>query len=70
LIASPCTKVCAMDADNRYCLGCKRTLAEIAHWSEMTDAARAAVLAQLPARRSRGHGSSGGAAHPELVRDQ
>ncbi len=49
---SPCTKVCVMDADNRYCLGCKRTLGEIACWSEMADAERAAVMAQLSARRS------------------
>ena len=49
---SPCTKVCVMDAENRYCLGCKRTLGEIAGWSEMADAERAAVMAQLPARRS------------------
>jgi predicted Fe-S protein YdhL (DUF1289 family) len=48
---SPCTKVCAMDADNRYCLGCRRTLGEIARWGGMADAERAAVLAQLPARR-------------------
>ena len=41
-----------MDADNRYCLGCKRTLGEIARWGEMADAERAAVLSQLPARRS------------------
>jgi len=58
-----------MDADNRYCLGCKRTLTEIANWSGMTNDARAAVLAQLPSRRSRDHGGSGGAAQPELVRD-
>jgi len=49
---SPCTKVCAMDAENRYCLGCRRTLAEIARWGEMSEAERAAVLARLPARRS------------------
>ena len=49
---TPCTKVCVMDADNRYCLGCWRTLGEIAGWGEMSDAGRAAVLAQLPARRS------------------
>jgi predicted Fe-S protein YdhL (DUF1289 family) len=49
---SPCTKVCVMDADNRYCLGCKRTLGEIALWGEMNDAERDAVVAQLPARRS------------------
>jgi uncharacterized protein len=49
---SPCTKVCVMDADNRYCLGCKRTLGEIARWGQMDEAERGAVLAQLPARQS------------------
>ena len=54
MIASPCTKVCVLDADDRYCLGCRRTLGEIARWGEMTDEERAAVLARLPARRSDG----------------
>ena len=49
---SPCTKICVMDADNRYCLGCKRTLNEIARWGEIGEAERAAVRAQLPTRRS------------------
>lgn len=52
LVDSPCTKVCVMDADNRYCLGCQRTLGEIARWVEMNGAERAAVLAQLPQRRA------------------
>ena len=47
---SPCTKVCVMDADDRYCMGCKRTLNEIARWGEMSDAEQASILAQLPAR--------------------
>ncbi len=41
-----------MDADNRYCLGCRRTLCEIAGWGEMSDAERAVIHAQLPERRS------------------
>jgi len=49
---SPCTKVCVMDAEQRYCLGCKRTLGEIARWSEMGDAERSIIVAQLPARRA------------------
>jgi uncharacterized protein len=49
---SPCTKVCAMDADNRYCLGCQRTLDEIASWGVMDDGERAAIVAQLAARRA------------------
>jgi predicted Fe-S protein YdhL (DUF1289 family) len=40
-----------MDAQQRYCQGCQRTLQEIARWSEMTDAERDAVMAQLAARR-------------------
>jgi predicted Fe-S protein YdhL (DUF1289 family) len=46
-VTSPCTKVCVMDAANRYCLGCRRTLGEIARWGEMSDAEQAAVSAQL-----------------------
>jgi uncharacterized protein len=51
LIASPCNKVCVMDAEQRYCLGCKRTLDEIGRWGEMSDAERRAVLEQLAARK-------------------
>ncbi len=40
-----------MDAERRYCLGCGRTLDEIARWSDMTEAERAAVIAALEARR-------------------
>lgn len=50
MIASPCNKLCAMDAEQRYCLGCKRTLDEIVRWGEMNDAEREAVLAVLAAR--------------------
>ncbi len=48
---SPCNKVCVMDAENRYCRGCQRTLDEIARWGAMSDAEREAVLAELPARK-------------------
>jgi predicted Fe-S protein YdhL (DUF1289 family) len=40
-----------MDAERRYCRGCWRTLEEIARWSDMSDEERAAVLAQLAARK-------------------
>ncbi|HEX2648690.1 MAG TPA: DUF1289 domain-containing protein [Burkholderiales bacterium] len=49
---SPCTKVCVMDGENRYCLGCKRTLDEIVRWSRMTDEERAGVMAKLALRSS------------------
>jgi len=47
---SPCTKVCVMDEDGRYCLGCKRTLGEIAGWGGMSDTDRQAILDELPKR--------------------
>ena len=39
-----------MDDESGLCLGCLRTLAEIAAWA---DAERAAIMAELPARRGR-----------------
>jgi predicted Fe-S protein YdhL (DUF1289 family) len=47
---SPCTKVCVMDTDDRYCLGCRRTLGEIARWGQMSETEQAGVLAALPGR--------------------
>jgi predicted Fe-S protein YdhL (DUF1289 family) len=41
-----------MDAENRFCLGCRRTLDEIARWGGMSEAERRAVLARLPSRRA------------------
>jgi predicted Fe-S protein YdhL (DUF1289 family) len=40
-----------MDAGQRYCLGCQRTLEEIARWGGMDEDQRRAVLAELPARK-------------------
>jgi uncharacterized protein len=39
-----------MDPQRGLCLGCARTLDEIARWGSMSDAERDRVLAQLPAR--------------------
>jgi predicted Fe-S protein YdhL (DUF1289 family) len=52
LIASPCNKVCVMDAEQRYCLGCWRTLAEIAAWGSMTDEEQRVLLLRLEQRRN------------------
>jgi predicted Fe-S protein YdhL (DUF1289 family) len=41
-----------MDTEQRYCLGCWRTLAEIAAWGSMTDEEQQAVLKQLERRRN------------------
>lgn len=52
-IKTPCVQVCAIDPDSDLCLGCFRSLAEIAGWVRLTDAERDAVLDELPSRRSR-----------------
>jgi hypothetical protein len=52
-IATPCVKVCIVDGESGLCLGCLRTLAEVAGWMRYTDAERSEIMAGLPARRSR-----------------
>ncbi len=39
-----------MDPKSGLCIGCARTLDEIARWAEMSDAERERVLAELPQR--------------------
>jgi predicted Fe-S protein YdhL (DUF1289 family) len=52
-IPTPCIKVCVVDGESGLCLGCFRTLPEIARWSALDDAARAELMSDLPGRRSR-----------------
>ena len=47
---TPCIAVCMMDPRTNLCLGCGRTLAEIAQWHRMDNAERLAVMAELAAR--------------------
>lgn len=52
-LETPCVNICLLDPATGTCLGCGRTLAEIASWAAMTDAERRAVMAALPARMER-----------------
>ena len=47
---TPCVKVCQMDPRLGLCLGCKRTLDEIARWGAMSDAEREKILNELKNR--------------------
>ena len=49
-IATPCTKVCTIDPRSHRCVGCGRTLVEIAQWTGLTDDERARIMADLPGR--------------------
>ncbi|QTN19279.1 DUF1289 domain-containing protein [Brevundimonas sp. AJA228-03] len=52
-VATPCIKVCVVDGASSLCLGCYRTLSEIAGWSRLSDDERAVIMSELPARRDR-----------------
>ncbi len=52
-IATPCIKVCVVDGESGLCLGCYRSLQEVAAWQKLTDADRSAIMLELPSRRSR-----------------
>jgi predicted Fe-S protein YdhL (DUF1289 family) len=41
-----------MDADNAICIGCFRTLDEIAQWSRADDSRKLAILAAVDKRRA------------------
>ncbi|GCB06055.1 DUF1289 domain-containing protein [Ralstonia sp. SET104] len=49
-VTSPCINVCKMNEARGLCIGCMRTIDEIAAWSTMSDAARLAVWKTLPER--------------------
>ena len=49
-ITSPCIKVCAVEGGFGWCLGCGRTLPEIARWASLQPAERRAVMDDLPQR--------------------
>ena len=47
---SPCTKVCIINAAKGYCVGCGRSLSEIAAWSSLSGQDRTRLMADLPRR--------------------
>lgn len=50
-IKSPCIKVCAIDGQTGYCLGCARTLKEVATWHRFTDIERNEIIDNLSKRK-------------------
>lgn len=50
-VPSPCVSVCVLDpVGTGVCVGCGRTLDEVAAWSQMTNAQRREVVARAPGR--------------------
>lgn len=52
-IETPCKKICMLDAQGRYCMGCYRTREEVGNWLTMSEDERAAVIDQLAARKEK-----------------
>lgn len=59
-VDSPCVKLCTIHPSERICIGCMRTIEEIAAWSRMEPETRRAIMAELPARAPRLHQRRGG----------
>jgi hypothetical protein len=54
-VLSPCTGVCRLD-DAGYCVGCRRSSDEIAHWMQFSDAQRLHLMNDVLPRRAAADG--------------
>jgi predicted Fe-S protein YdhL (DUF1289 family) len=50
-VPSPCVDICRLDGQG-LCIGCRRTLGEIAEWSKAGDARRREILSGLELRKA------------------
>jgi predicted Fe-S protein YdhL (DUF1289 family) len=51
-VASPCVSVCSVDGRTGFCLGCWRTLKEIAQWGRLSNGERRDVLRAIRERQA------------------
>ncbi|MGB2933513.1 MAG: DUF1289 domain-containing protein [Methyloceanibacter sp.] len=58
-LETPCIDICEIDGGTGLCLGCGRSLDEIARWAEMSPSERRAVMTTLPARTKPGERAKG-----------
>ncbi|MFT4620772.1 MAG: putative Fe-S protein YdhL (DUF1289 family) [Sulfitobacter sp.] len=61
-IESPCINICVVHPETRLCTGCSRSIDEIGIWSQLSPAARGAIMADLPNREPAPKGRRGGRA--------
>ncbi|MGA7432314.1 MAG: DUF1289 domain-containing protein [Xanthobacteraceae bacterium] len=61
-ISSPCNRICVVHPTARTCIGCGRSLDEIARWIALSETERTAIMAQLPARLAALNGAKNGTA--------
>lgn len=49
-VDSPCVKLCVIHPTANLCMGCFRTVEEIADWSAMDPETRKSLMLELPSR--------------------
>jgi predicted Fe-S protein YdhL (DUF1289 family) len=49
-VETPCIKVCVVDPETGFCVGCGRTRDEIASWLALSAQERQEIMAGLPER--------------------
>jgi uncharacterized protein len=49
-IETPCIKICVVDPESQFCIGCGRTRGEIAQWLGMSVEGRREIMEALPER--------------------
>ena len=52
-VESPCLRLCAVDGSTGFCMGCYRTLKEIAAWGRLDNGARRQILTELAQRKEK-----------------
>jgi predicted Fe-S protein YdhL (DUF1289 family) len=50
-ILSPCIDVCDVDSTGQYCIGCGRSMDEIARWMSISNEQRQAIIKELHERQ-------------------
>ncbi|MCB5409955.1 DUF1289 domain-containing protein [Pseudogemmobacter faecipullorum] len=61
-IESPCVKICVIHPEAKLCIGCWRSLQEIAEWSALSPEARHELMHELPLRAAKLQKRRGGRA--------
>lgn len=51
MIKSPCISICKIDPKTDLCLGCSRTLQEIANWAHLNDEGKKNVIKEANKRK-------------------
>ena len=49
---TPCINICMLDRASGLCVGCGRTVEEIARWSTMGEAERKRIMTELASRKA------------------